>query len=140
MAVSSYRMLIMMVFLDLILAMAFMFVNISNTDNVDNLWSQKTGMYENHSSSMVSTFDQSANNPNQLQIEQTYGNSWGAGRQLWELFTHGVTTNENGICSSEDCTLPYVKWIARGAGLLIILINIMGVMELYFIIKNKKYG
>lgn len=145
MAVSSYRLIIMVIIIDILVMVLIPGFNYATNVELDQQYLEDriTG-YENWTDSYYAGMNAETENENKLIMNQQFGDAKSAGKDIWEIFSMGLINSkvrkDMESCLGDDCSLPYVYWLVFAIWSFLGIANLLAGVELYFIIFNKKYS
>lgn len=140
MATSSYRMIVLTIFLDIMLIFMAIFSTGAGIGLAQESFGSQVNMYSGTSTDGINRMNPETIDNSQLQLDNSFGDGRASGKAIWELMGKRIAIDKFGSCLGEDCTYTHVWWLVTAFWFFITLINLIMFVELYFIFINKKYS
>lgn len=138
MATSLQRLIILVVFMDLLLITIMTYGSNVNEDYVNNQIDSRISMYTNWTTEANNRMNTQTDDENRLQLNPYFGDAKASGKSIWELLSKGIDIRNFGSCLGEDCSFSYIYFVVAGIGIFLAVIHMLLFLEIYMLIINRK--
>lgn len=140
MATSIKRVIVMLVFIDLLLVIMMGFAsNITQNDVSTIEISNSYNGLENWTNDFNDQFTQSNPDTQVVQLDKSFGDVRFGQKKIYEILKDGIKYPFSYNCIDIDCSNTYQSAIQSGVKWFIILVNVFAIMDIIFIAYSKKY-